>query len=112
MQLIHMRLAVRMVILVLALATCRSAEAQTTALYFDSEPGDYIGQGLERTWTGADLTFRVTSASSSNISIQADNFPSGSTSWSLNFAEPASGGEAVVEPFRDHGQVDVQRMFL
>jgi len=79
----------------LALATCGSAEAQTTALYFDSQPGDFIGQGLERTWTPADLTFRVLASSPSTIWIRADNFPSGSVWWDLNFAAPAN---AVLTP--------------
>jgi hypothetical protein len=78
-------------VLMLALAACSSAEAQTTALYFDSQPGDYIGQGVKRAWTTDELSFRVTSASASHITLQADNFPFGSTYWFLNFAAPLSG---------------------
>ena len=74
----------------LALATCRSAEAQTTALYLDSEPGDFIGQGVERTWTSSELTFRVLSSSPSTFWIRGDNFSSGSTWWDLQFAAPAN----------------------
>ena len=45
--------------LVWALAPCASAQAQTTALFFDSQPGDYIGQGIQRTYTPADGTFTI-----------------------------------------------------
>jgi hypothetical protein len=87
-----MRLIVRSITSVVALAACcSSAGAQTTALYLDSQPGDYIGQGVQQTWTSPELTFRVSSASQSNVSLQADDFPAGSTWWYLNFAAPVSG---------------------
>lgn len=62
------------------------ARAQTTALYFDSQPGDFIGQGLEQTWTPADLTFTATVSSDRDhvrIGAQTATF---STWWSLEFA--------------------------
>lgn len=65
--------------------------AQTTALLFDSQPGDYIGQGQQRTWTPADLTFRVNSSSLADVTIRADNFStasSGFTWWDVQLRAP------------------------
>lgn len=64
------------------------AHAQTTALFFDSQPGDYIGQGRQQTWTSADLPFTASSfdASQVTISARAADF---STWWDLRFAAPA-----------------------
>jgi hypothetical protein len=65
------------------------ARAQTTALYFDSQAGDYIGQGVERTWTTADLTFTA-SASTDRSSVSLSAIAAGySTWWYLNFAAPS-----------------------
>src|SRR5688572_26245412 len=86
-----MRLFVRLgVSLLLLLGGALSAAAQTgtTALYFDSQPGDYIGQGLERTWTEPELTFSASvSTDRSRVTI-ATNGPDWTFSWHLNFAAP------------------------
>jgi hypothetical protein len=69
-----------------------SAGAQTTtALFFHSETGDWIGGGMgERTWFDTELTFAPLSwTTRSHVSIRADNFASGgSTWWDLTFASP------------------------
>ncbi|MFP7754727.1 hypothetical protein ACLG6S_08760 [Thermodesulfobacteriota bacterium B35] len=57
-----------------------------TLLIFNSEPGDYIGQGEQQTWTDEDGTFSVTISDSGDfIGI---NFH-GTTWWNLNFAAPS-----------------------
>ncbi len=106
------RLYIRAALFVLALVTCRSAEAQTTALYFDSQPGDFIGQGVQQTWTTPALTFHVLSATPSTIWIRADDLASGGfTLWDLRFASPANGvlapgtyESAVRYPFQSPAQ--------
>src|SRR4029453_15752996 len=66
-----------------------SAQAQTTALFFDSQAGDYIGQGQQRTWTPADLKFTVKPSSPSSITLSATNFESSpSVWWYLDFRAP------------------------
>src|SRR5215471_7104457 len=68
-----------------------AADAQTTAIYFDSQPGDYIGGGVRQTWTSNDLTFKQLSSttSSSQVAIRGDSFASGgSTWWDLYFGSP------------------------
>ena len=78
------------VCLLLVLVGARSTAAQTgtTAINFDSQPGDYIGQGLEQTWTDAQLTFSAsTSADRSLVTISA-NAPGFSTWWTLDFSAP------------------------
>jgi hypothetical protein len=60
--------------------------AQTTALRLDSRPGDYVGGGLDRTWTGADLTFTAAvSPDRRHVQVSAlgEEF---STFWYLDFA--------------------------
>ena len=88
--LIHTRLPLRAALFVLALVACRAAEAQTTALYIDSQQGDPIGHGVKQTWTAADLTFQVDAALPSGILIRANN-ASGSVLWDLNFGAPLNG---------------------
>jgi len=64
------------------------AAAQTTALHFESQAGDYIGQGLQQTWTAADLTFTDNSPGASHVYLRLDNFASSPPNplwWYLNF---------------------------
>ena len=74
----------------LALLCCAATplQAQTTTLFFDSQPGDYIGGGLRRTWTASDLTFSVISAAPSQIRLHAT---SSSIWWYLTFRAPEGG---------------------
>src|SRR5687767_11264851 len=84
------RMCARVCLALVLLLLAASAEAQTgtTALYFDSQPGDYIGQGIQRTWTETDLAFSATaSGDRSRVTISA-NGPTFSTRWSLDFAAP------------------------
>lgn len=71
------------------------ARAQTTALYFDSQPGDFVGKGVEQTWTTADLTFTPTvSSNGGRVSFSAINWAH-STWWYLDFAAPSGTALAV-----------------
>ena len=70
--------------------SARSAGAQTTAVYFDSQPGDFIGQGVQQTWTPP--TVDITASASPDrshvtISLQGTGF----VFWDLNFAGAAGG---------------------
>jgi hypothetical protein len=67
------------------------ADAQLTALHIDSQVGDPVGNGQDKTWFGVvDLNFTATSGSARRVSISANNFSSGPpfTSWNLIFAIP------------------------
>jgi hypothetical protein len=47
--------------------------AQTTALYFDSQPGESIGQGLQQTWTPSATTrFGVWNNGQSTVHVHVD----------------------------------------
>ena len=77
--------ATRVCLLVLAgLASATSVQGQTTALVFDSQPGDYIGQGVQRTYTPADGTFAITPWDTNGVSVSVTG-PSFSFWWSLDF---------------------------
>ncbi|NEV63155.1 DUF4082 domain-containing protein [Thiorhodococcus minor] len=62
-----------------------------TSLYFFSESGDYIGQGVESTWTQADGTFNVSRNYDDGITVSFN----GDDWWTLNFAAP---GEVTITP--------------
>jgi hypothetical protein len=59
--------------------------AATTALYFSSPAGEYIGGGITKTWTPADGNFTAKTNFDNGITI---SFDGGQTNWSLNFAAP------------------------
>jgi hypothetical protein len=81
---------------VLVQATAARAQTPVTALVFDSDPGDWIGQGQERTWFENELTFRAFAGSTSRAAIRADNFSTGgSTWWDITLAAP---GDASLVP--------------
>ena len=69
------------------LVSVPSARAQTTtALFLDSQPGDYIGQGLRRTLTSSDLAFTASTRGTEPVQITvsaggSDYF----TTWYMNF---------------------------
>jgi hypothetical protein len=63
-----------------------SLTSAATFLYFNSQPGDYIGQGIERTWTTDDGVFNAFGEISSNV-VEI-NF-NGTDWWYLDFAAPS-----------------------
>ena len=89
------------IVIALVAVVCTTAVptyAQTTALFFDSQPGDYIGQGQRTTWTPSELTFSAGGSSPSYVRIQADNFgvPGAVTlSWRIDLRAPEG---AVLAP--------------
>jgi hypothetical protein len=63
-----------------------------TFLYFDSEQGDYIGQGIEQIWTTDNGVFTATGGDSSNVvTVDLD----GASWWHLKFSAP---GSEVLQP--------------
>ena len=78
------------VCLVILFGAAEAAAQGTTALFFQSQAGDYIGAGQTRTYTPADGTFTVDSSGNAvNARLIA---PSSSFRWDLYLAapEPAS----------------------
>ncbi|MEZ5287743.1 MAG: fibronectin type III domain-containing protein [Vicinamibacterales bacterium] len=70
------------------LAGAIEAQAQTTILDLDSEPGDYIGQGLHRTFTPADGAFSLSRNFDNGVSVSFYGTDPG-VWWFLDFAAPA-----------------------
>jgi len=67
-----------------------SASTATTYLYLNSQPGDYVGQGVTQTLTAADGTFTVTNnISTSEVSVFF-NTPGYTQFWTLQFGSPES----------------------
>ncbi|MDP9403874.1 MAG: thrombospondin type 3 repeat-containing protein [Actinomycetota bacterium] len=64
-----------------------------TSLTFDSEPGDYIGGGVDRTWYPADGSFQATH-SPGLVTIRFN----GTEWWDLSFKAP-NGAELVPGPY-------------
>src|SRR5262245_4332780 len=68
------------------------ARAQTTALFFDSQAGDYIGAGQVATYTPVDATFTATNSGGTTVSV---NGPSFSFWWTLQFKAAGATPPAV-----------------
>ena len=85
------------------LAVALRADAQTTALYFDSQPGDYVGQGQTRTWTDAELTFILTLSPDRSQLTVTTAFDPTKDNWRLVFAGPRGTalGSGIYEPALD-----------
>jgi len=75
----------RIAIVAFVVASASSADAQTTALFFDSQQGDYIGAGIQRSYTAADATFQIRTYSAGNFDISVIG-PSYDFWWYLHFA--------------------------
>ncbi|MBD1902739.1 hypothetical protein NDI44_11595 [Trichocoleus sp. DQ-A3] len=67
-------------------------EEFSTGLYFWSQPGDYIGLGLEQIFTPADVNFEVFRNTDNSVSFSANNFGRSNWEnpiwWYLDFAAP------------------------
>src|SRR5687767_4026651 len=81
----------RTVLMLAALSAIASspANAQTFGVFLDSQPGDYIGQGLEYNYTPAQTTFQLGTHHKNGVTMIVQG-ATPSTSWSLYFA--AAGG--------------------
>ena len=64
-----------------------TAQTATTALFVDSQPGDYVGQGVRRTWTPADVVFSG-SLSNDRSSVTISAIGANGTHWRLQFGAP------------------------
>ena len=82
----------RFFILVISFLVAPFASAAETLLTFDSQPGDYIGQGVQQTWTETDGTFSAEKNDDNGVSIAFDG---GGTSWNLDFA---AAGDVELTP--------------
>lgn len=71
-------------LLTVGLILFSSTAIAATFLYFNSEPGDYIGLGVEQTWTTEDGIFTASRNFDNGVSI----FFNGSDKWNLDFAGP------------------------
>jgi hypothetical protein len=81
---------------VLILASCASAGAASTLLILNSQPGDYIGQGMTQTFTPADGTFAVNTTYNGGVQVSFQT-PSFSSFWTLNFGPPSGQAFQVGE---------------
>jgi hypothetical protein len=78
--------------LVLSIAPERRADAQTTILFLDSQPGDYIGGGVQHTVTPENGSFTASRNFDNGVTIQVNTSGGG---WTLAFAAP---GDATLLP--------------
>ncbi len=100
------------VMFVLAFAQATPARAQTTALFMDSQPGDWVGAGKQWSYTSADATFQIIQNSwdtAVSVSVHSAN-----TFWSAEFmaangAKLAAGtyGMATRYPFTHFNAFDI-----
>jgi Calx-beta domain len=81
------KLCMAPIIATLILLPCGTAAAAQTFLTFDSQPGDYIGGGIQQTWTPADGTFTVRSTYRGGITASFIA-PGYTTWWNLDFGPP------------------------
>lgn len=70
------------------------ADGADTSLEFDSDPGDFIGGGVDRSWYPVDGSFRV----SSGPGLVSVDFDGGPDRWTLNFKAP-QGRDLEVGPY-------------
>ena len=78
----------RILIVTILLCICGPARAETV-LYFNSSPGDYIGQGQQQNYTPQQVTFEVSRNFDNGVDFDITNFSaSPSIWWYLEFAAP------------------------
>jgi len=77
---------------VLAMLLAGSAFAGSTVLYFKSEPGDYIGGGVESFFASGEYNFYASSNFYNGISLLVNNYsspdPMNHHWWSMDFSAP------------------------
>lgn len=76
-----------LLIAILAIAPAISQAATQTILVLNSQPGDYIGQGLQHTFRPPDGTFTVTTTYNSGIQV---SFSGSGEFWTLDFGPPSA----------------------
>ena len=75
---------IKLLVVFVGLYFCGLAMAETATLHYESEPGDYIGQGETRTYTEQDGIFRIFRTFGNGVEV---NFQNGEW-WYLNFEAP------------------------
>ena len=75
------------------LAVSSAVRAQTTALYLDSQPGDWIGGGQQTTKTSADVTFTAVRNYRNGVQVNATQ---GSAFWLYFYFGAAGDGPLTV----------------
>ena len=76
-------LVVLWILLVASAAASRPAQGQTTALWMDSQAGDWVGGGKLWSYTPVDATFTASPGTTVSISVVASG--ESFVRWSLNF---------------------------
>ena len=76
-----------LLIAILAIAPAMSQATTQTILVLNSQPGDYIGQGLQHTFRPPDGTFTVTTTYNSGIQV---SFSGSGEFWTLDFGPPSA----------------------
>jgi hypothetical protein len=85
----------KLLCLLVGIVACSQASA-ATYLYFNSEPGDYIGGGQEQTWTEDDGVFFISRNFDDGVSVDFN----GTDRWGLDFAAPGNV-ELSVGPYEN-----------
>src|SRR5713101_6115678 len=81
------KLRMAAIVATLILLPCGTTAAAETFLTFESQPGDYIGGGINRTWTPADGTFAVRGTFRGGVEVSFRT-PDFGTWWYLDFGPP------------------------
>jgi hypothetical protein len=92
------KVRVALIVVLVSFASCAFASTAQTFLSLNSQPGDYIGGGIQQTFTPADGTFAVQSSNSGvQISFHTANY---SSWWYLDFGPP-TGSKLVKSEYDD-----------
>jgi Calx-beta domain-containing protein len=83
-------------ILVLFLAPCAVAATPQTFIMLNSQPGDWVGQGMLQTFTPSDGTFTFTKIPTGGVQVSFYN-PTPSHFWNLWFKPPSGQAFAKAE---------------
>jgi hypothetical protein len=89
----------------LALSAAIPAQAQTTALFLDSQPDHYVGRGLRQTFTSAQATFFVEQGFGGIRVFLSSNPNQNNFAWSMTFRAPDSA------PLQVGSYTDAVRLF-
>jgi hypothetical protein len=87
------KVRVAIIVVLLSFAPYAISATAQTFLYLNSQPGDYIGQGIQQTFTPADGPFAVQTYSSGGLQVSFHT-PDYSSWWYLDFGPP-SGSKFV-----------------
>src|SRR5260370_18159541 len=81
------KVRVAIVVVLLSFAPCAIATTAQTFLYLNSQPGDYIGQGIQQTFTPADGPFAAQTYSGGGLQVSFHP-PDYTSSCYLDFGPP------------------------